>query len=244
MKEGGFDLKKWYSNSSDLLDYINSQEVGCKRAEVEEVSYAKTLFPNNSDDRKVLGVVWDGLRDVLVFNFGDIIEEALRLPVSKRSVLSIGARFYDPLGLIFPIIIFAKIMFQKLCLDKVDWDNPISEPTKSEWLTYLNKLKQVGNISIPRCVINSIDMTSKDVILHGFCDSSKDAYCAVVYLQGIGTEGTQCGIVASKTKVAPVKQLSIPRLELLACLMLGNLMNNLCKTLENVKFITKKVLLD
>ena len=98
LKEGGFDLKKWYSNSSDLIDYINSQEVGGKRAEVEEVSYAKTLFPNNSDDRKVLGVVWDGLRDVLVFNAGDIIEEALRLPVSKRSVLSIG-KVLRPLGI-------------------------------------------------------------------------------------------------------------------------------------------------
>ena len=229
LKEGGFNLTKWYTNSPELMNYIVSRESGDNLEPEDELSDTTTLFPQNKDERKVLGVIWNGLSDEFIFKFEDLVANALTLPVSKRSVLSIGAQFYDPLGLISPIIIYTKTMFQKLCLDKVDWDAPIPEPNKTKWLNYLFKLKQLNSVSIPRYIVGS-----EYVTMHGFCDSSKEAYCAVVYLQAKNKEGIQSGIIASKTKVAPLKELSIPRLELLGCLMLATLVDSICKAIDGV----------
>ena len=138
LKEGGFNLTKWYTNSPDLMNYIVSRESSDNMEPEDELSDTTTLFPQNKDERKVLDVIWNGLSNEFIFKFEDLVANALTLPVSKRSVLSIGAQFYDPLELIYPIIIYTKTMFQKLCLDKVDWDAPIHEPNKTKWLNYLN----------------------------------------------------------------------------------------------------------
>ena len=117
----------------------------------------------------------------------------------------------------------------------MDWDAPIPEPNKTKWLKYLFKLKQLNSVSIPRYIVGS-----EYVTMHGFCDSSKEAYCAVVYLQARNKDGIQSGIIASKTKVAPLKELSIPRLELLGCLMLATLADSICKALDGVLTIQRK----
>ena len=79
------------------MNYIGSQESSDNREPEDELSYTETLFTDNNDERKVLGVLWEGLSDEFIFKFEDIVANALTLPVSKRSVLSIGAQFYDPL---------------------------------------------------------------------------------------------------------------------------------------------------
>ena len=103
---------------------------------------------------------------------------------------------------------------------------------------YIKQLKEVKNMS--RYVFSLQTDDFKNVFLHGFSDSSKKAYSAVVYLQVESSNGLLSRVITSKTKVAPIKALTIPRLELLACLLLANLMVNVSNTIKDIFSITRK----
>ena len=85
-------------------------------------------------------------------------------------------------------------------------------------------------ISMPRCYFHSSE-SSRECVLYGFCDVSTAAYAAVVYLC-VGSEQAQ--FVASKTRVAPLSQQTIPQLELLSCLLLARLIIHVLAALESV----------
>ena len=261
MSEAGFDMTKWYTNSGELMQYFDTME--SKNGEDNDESYAKTLIPGTSiindqqscvdhkigdnseiksEYKKVLGVLWDGTLDKLVFDLEVIADKAFQLPSTKRSVLSVGAKLYDPMGLMSPIFVKVKVLFQKLCLDKGDWDNDIPEQLKTEWLQYITKLKEVKAVSVPRFIFSKIEDDFHNVVIHGFSDSSKIAYSAVVYLQIQTSNGLVSRLMTSKTKVAPIQELTIPRLELLACLLLANLVYNVCNAISNNFQILKKII--
>ena len=98
------------------------------------------------------------------------------------------------------------------------------------------------SITIPRYIFKATSDIVCQVNLHGFCDSSNEAYCAVVYVQAEVPDGYISRIISGKTKVAPAKGLTIPRLELLSCLLLAELMYNLYEILKDVICINKKFL--
>ena len=102
LKAAGFNLQKWYSNSSELSNKIHQLEVS---GDEETIKLA--------DDKRVLGISWNKI-DEFAFEFNDIVE-GLSIDVTKRNMLSISAKFFDLLGLISPIIVFFKVMFQELC---------------------------------------------------------------------------------------------------------------------------------
>ena len=126
----------------------------------------------------------------------------IRVPTAftKRSVLCIGAKLYDPLGLISPVFVKVKILFQDLCLDKRDWDEGLPDPLKSRWMQYVNQLKEVKNISVPRYVFSPQTDNFKNAFLHGFSDSSQKVYSAVVYLQVELRSGFLSRVITSKTR--------------------------------------------
>ena len=75
--------------------------------------------------RKVLGINWDTNSDFLVYKFVDIISVASKLEITKRNILRVSATFYDPLGLIYPIALQFRLIFQSLCTEKGEWDSPL-----------------------------------------------------------------------------------------------------------------------
>ena len=242
MSEGGFHLRKWFSNSYELMHVTQAKE-GVVDEGVAD-SYTQSLFAERGsselNSKKVLGVMWNGETDKLVFDFDDMVEEALSLPATKRNLLRIGSKFYDSLGLISPNVIATKVLFQKLCEDKLDWDSEIPPDLAQKWFNYLNELNNVI-VSIPRfCFRNMSVAAVTNITLHGFSDSSERAYCAVIYAQVKNNDSYVSNIIASKTKVTPLKRLSIPRLELLACLLLVNLMETVCSALKEVFVIAEK----
>ena len=151
---------------------------------------------------------------------------------TKRNLLSVSASIFDPLGLIAPITARIKTIFQLLCRDKLNWDDIIPPDIALVWDKFLEELKGLQEIRQHRFVFD-LDFPSKNRIeLHGFSDSCKELYCAVVYLRLIGNDGVKLSFLASKTKVAPLKTLTIPRLELLGCLLLSKLIK---EVLEGIK---------
>ena len=136
MASGGFNLRKWNSNSQTLLKSIetceSSQEqrgsVDHATAEDDE-SYAKSsITPGNSETKndtvvKVLGMNWDTVEDNFFFNFTDLCDYGMSLPATKHSVLTLSAMVFDLIGFLTPCTVEMKILFQELCLDKIDWDS-------------------------------------------------------------------------------------------------------------------------
>ncbi|XP_065658112.1 uncharacterized protein LOC136082626 [Hydra vulgaris] len=242
MKKGGFNLRKWFSNSPELSRYIADKEKE-KALLNEEDSYAKFELNRSNDMEvncvKVLGLLWNGKTDEFHFNFSAIVQEALNLPFTKRNLLRVGAKFYDPLGLISPIVIVTKLLFQALCIDKLDWDDKLPSEIHEKWLAYLKGLEVISSITVPRYCFKEQDEIAKYVTLHGFSDSSQVAYSAVIYAQVKTKEGWMSKLIASKTKVAPIKKLTIPRLELLGCLLLANLMHKVVQKFKDVLIVEK-----
>ena len=129
--------------------------------------------------------------------------------------------FFDPLGLILPIIIQSKLIFQKVCVAKFSWDSLLSTECRELWDKFLYELNSLESVSIKRHIL--CNCGNRVMEIHGFCDSSTQLYCAVVYVRAACSHGVEVNLWAGKCRVAPMKDLSIPRLKLLACILLSKL---------------------
>ena len=145
---------------------------------------------------------------------------------TKRGVLSTLAMSFDPQGLISPIGVHAKIPFQDIYVRKLDWGEPIPEDKVAKWEEWISGLSQVRTMKIPRCIQDQNEGEILNYQLHGFADPSKKAYCAAVYLVYATTKNISSKLLCSKVRVAPLKELSIPRLELVSARILANLTSN------------------
>ena len=234
--EGGFSLRKWKTNDRELAGEIaKMEELSVKqRAVPEDPSYAKeTLGTPDSAGRKtkVLGINWDIEKDTWEFDLRKRGEEIGKTAQStKQEILSALASLFDPHGLISPVAVAAKILFQELCSEQLGWDDPLPEEKCERWETWLRDLREIGTICVPRCVTTSKgNVLSRQ--LHGFADASMRAYCAMVYLVEETTEGIFVTLLSAKTRVAPLKKLTIPRLELMSARVLATLMSTIIEAL-------------
>ena len=239
MRDGGFNLRKWISNSQKLTQWIDHEE-GVPATEAatvteEDQTYVTThlgMKGKTSEERKVLGLNWDITRDAFILRFDWLVNFAIDLPLTKRSVLRVVAKLYDPLGFISPLFITVKILFQDLCKLKTDWDEPLCDELNFKYTSWLSDLMKVQSISIDRCYFHNVGDEVTSLQIHGFGDSSEVAYAATVYL-GIETiKGISTQLIMSKTRVAPLTKPTIPRLELLAALMLSRLVQRIRKALQ------------
>lgn len=132
MAEGGFNLRKWNSNSRTLLRAIESVENSSGAQSNQDItteddeSYAKlSTTPRSSEVKndtivKVLGLNWDTASDEFFFDLTELYKYGSSLPATKRSVLKLTAKIFDRIGFLTPFTVAMKILFQELCLDKID----------------------------------------------------------------------------------------------------------------------------
>ncbi|XP_011707946.1 PREDICTED: uncharacterized protein LOC105462794 [Wasmannia auropunctata] len=177
---------------------------------------------------KTLGTTWQALSDSLTFT----IKELSQTKVTKRQILAETAQIFDPLGLISPCIIIAKILLQELWLHKLSWDESLPLDLHNKWLSFRQQVRNLGQIRIPRNVISEDYI---EVQLHGFADASQKAYGTCIYLRSQDSEGNiHTALLCAKSRVAPLKQQTIPRLELCAALTLARLVAKVIESLEVV----------
>lgn len=206
LAKGGFPVHKISSNSP-LLSENSKNPIDDAR-----------LILHDFDPHAILGLFWDSQYDV----FRISISQKNNKIATKRIVLSVIARQFDPLGWISPILIIAKILMQDLWIRHLDWDENLPEDLSVRWRSYCNELNDVQKITIPRWT----GLTSQNIIeIHGFADASSRAYAAVVYLRIENPlQKTNVSLLLGKTKVGPLKTLTIPRLELCAVVLLAKLL--------------------
>eukprot|EP00112_Aurelia_sp_Birch-Aquarium-sp1_P003379 Seg1377.3 transcript_id=Seg1377.3/GoldUCD/mRNA.D3Y31 product="hypothetical protein" protein_id=Seg1377.3/GoldUCD/D3Y31 len=239
MKEGGFRLRKWKTSVADLAQKIECEEgtenktaVSVERA---EESYAKASLGTSDSQKatKILGITWNNVQDNLEFDLGKWASGSDEKTITKRFILRQIARLFDPLGLASPITVQAKALFQELCIEKLDWDDELPDGKKEQWHRWVSDLEVVDKITIPRCLYEGNNAEIKSCYLHGFGDAGKKAYYAMIYLVYETSDGYHSRLICSKTRVAPLKDLSIPRLELMSARILATLMDTVRNALNS-----------
>ncbi|GFV39261.1 integrase catalytic domain-containing protein [Trichonephila clavipes] len=211
LKSGGFILRKWSSSHPKVLQDLDTSLLASKPLH---------SLGDEESKQRVLGLIWNLKTDSIQVKV--VHEEIVK---TKRQLLSVIAQIFDPLGLFSPSVITLKIMLQELWKSKAFWDDPIPSSILENWNKFTKESKYLNSISIPRFM--GIDQNS-DIILHGFCDASTKAYAAVVYLKS----KQEIHLVSAKTRVSPIKQLTIPRLELCGALLLAELISVIQKALR------------
>ncbi|GFQ97087.1 uncharacterized protein TNCT_650501 [Trichonephila clavata] len=216
----GFHLRKWNSNSTEFLAQFSEHSSHDTRVEFSK---------DSNESSKVLGLFWNSSNDT--FGFQPSLE--LTSPLTKRRILSESSKLFDPLGLLSPCTVFMKIFYQKLWLTKTDWDYPIPQQLTDDWLKFQKAFNEINYLTVPRWVILTSDKT---VELHDFADASSLAYAAAIYCRQKHNGEIKVQQLVSKTKVAPVKQVSIPRLELCGAHLLSKLFKSVFCTLKHYTF--------
>lgn len=221
LKAGGFQMQKWSSNSEHLLEALQHDTKSSEPVkDKKEIKLDKVI--------KILGLTWDRKDDT--FQVSVNLPENRR-PTTKRTILSEVASLFDPFGWLSPVVITAKIMIQKLWLCSLGWDDELPPELVEEWESYRDELHELNTVEIPRWIKTT--SRSRDIQLHGFSDASSLALAAVVYVRVVDEdEEVHVTLLASKTRVAPLKQLTIPRLELCAAVLLAKLLHDLSDLLK------------
>ncbi|GFS57932.1 integrase catalytic domain-containing protein [Trichonephila inaurata madagascariensis] len=189
-KSAGMSLHKWcFSHSTnDFPDLYFDQS--------SEESITKTF-----------GVLWNSSSDTFCFK----VSPSTNHIFTKRDVLSQITRIFDPLGLLGPVISKAKFFMQQLWLLKLEWHEKLPVPVAAEWASFVQSLTVLEKLKIPRFVLSE---NLESIILYGFNDASEKGFGAVTYVSVIKNNGDHHSqLLCSKSRVAPLKTLTISRLE-------------------------------
>ena len=180
-------------------------DTGEQKVTENDESYSKVVLNNNAvcneSEIKVLGSTWNRKSDKLKFDFSVITRNFGNASLTKRVLLSATARFFDPLGLVSPIILPLKLMFQKACCQEIGWDDPLPNELHKELCCIIADMSKVSSIEIPRCLISEFRNDIKSVQLHGIADVSKVAYAANIYICVETSESVTSSLLTAKTKV-------------------------------------------
>lgn len=217
LNSGGFHIHKWCANVAELLEDIP----------VEDREKFMSFEGNDANNTiKALGILWNPIDDEFMFQANLIIDDAV---VTKRKVLSIIAKLFDPLGLIGPVIVWAKLFMQELWKLRLQWDDQLPNEMIIRWHEFCTNLSLLKNMKIRRFVM--IENADR-IEIHGFADASLRAYGACVYICSWKCGKPYMQLFSSKSKVSPInsttpEELKIPRLELNAALLLSKLIDKI-----------------
>ncbi|XP_036147477.1 uncharacterized protein LOC118647191 [Monomorium pharaonis] len=205
LKLGQFELHKWRSSrAKELFDASG------------EVAEFQTITDERDDD-KTLGIRWAPQTDNFHFK-----STAMPDARTKRQLLSSISKLFDPLGLASPLVVKAKSIMQSTWQSSLGWDDELPIDLQKAWLDYMEELTRFCVVKVPRRVVGIASPVR--VNLHAFCDASERAYGACAYVQAIDEANRVVSrLLCAKSRVAPVKKLTIPRLELCGAVILVDL---------------------
>ncbi|XP_043471057.1 uncharacterized protein LOC122504184 [Leptopilina heterotoma] len=213
-QSAGFRLRKWISNHPEVVESLAESN--------ENID----LLINKGIETKALGIQWNTISDEFVYK----LVEKPDHKYTKRTILSIIAGLYDPIGLLGPIIVSAKIVMQQLWQCNIDWDESVPHTIYTQWQKIESQLPLLNEVKFNRKVI------IKDAVrieVHGFCDASEKAYGACIYIRSENSNGNVLtNLLCSKNRVAPLKVISLPKLELCGALLLSRLIKSILPVIK------------
>lgn len=223
LNSAGFELRKFMSNNELVLENLSCD------IDLQVLNFG------THENYKTLGVLWNSNKDHIQFEIGDVTSMSIK--PTKRNILSTISSIFDPLGLVSPVIVNAKLLIQALWEQKLGWDDVIPQNLQTSWYELRDSLHCLNTIRIPRYAIlkNSIRIE-----LHGFCDSSERAYGACIYLRSFDSfNNLSSNLLISKSKVAPLRKLTLPRLELCGAQLLSVLLKKVLNSMPQLNITHK-----
>ncbi|XP_062582984.1 uncharacterized protein LOC134244753 [Saccostrea cucullata] len=190
------NLRDWASNAKDFYETIPDEDQSAR------------------EKLKILGLTWNLMEDVLSVPCGNCMSKTE--PVTKREVLQVVASIFDPLGFFTPVTLKAKLFLQTLWKKNFEWDEALTEEYIQQWREIRADLGGIPKGQIPRYIGLSGEVSYR---LLCFCDASAKAFATAIYLQMTTTNSSISNLLFSKTRLAPTKTITMPRLELLALLI-------------------------
>ena len=222
LKSGGFHLTKFVSNSKSFLETIPNENLASN-----VLNFADRELPI----QKALGIYWDAETDRL-----QVKVKIRPQPHTRRGLLSMIGQTYDPLGLLQPFLLPARRVLQQACRMGLPWDEVISNAGVGidDWDQWLKSLPCLESISLPRS-FKFLGGDVKSIELHVFCDASLHGYSACAYFRIVyHSESIKCLFVLGKCRIAPLKSLTVPRLELSAAVVAVKLAHTVRQETEYV----------
>ena len=218
LEKHGMILRKFASNNAKIIEDLQPN-----------LRENEKNFTEHDYSVKTLGIKWLPNED----NFAFTIKESDKLKFTKRSMLSDISTIFDPLGLLTPVTLKLKLIMQSCWVRGVDWDEELPSDVQSEFMEWRKTLPVITKLKIPRHILK------KRFELHLFCDASELAYAACIYVRCLDTQETN--LLVFKSKVAPLKPLTVPKLELCAAFLGCNLLKAVLPILEKIKFIPEQI---
>lgn len=209
----GFQLDKGKSESAELARELRGDQ---NQIVIEE-----------TENQSILGLIWDLKTKEFLYRVRKPSDNKV---LTRRTVLAKVASLFDPLGHLAPVIFTAKLFVQSLWRKTKTWDEPLPETLQGEWNKFWDKMESIEQVRIPRWLGTTENVK---IELYGFCDASQRGYGAVIYVRTETNQGKIDVIqLIAKSRVAPLNIVSIPRLELLAALLLTKLLKSVQCSME------------
>ncbi|XP_071827786.1 uncharacterized protein [Apostichopus japonicus] len=212
LSEGGFKVKGWSSNMP-----LEASEVS---QSPKDLNHLETLT-----EEKILGIAWNQEKDEFSYKVKPI--HALNgseggIKLTKRQILSQIARIFDPIGFAAAFLVRAKIGMQTLWRLGLDWDEEVPPTEQKEWVKLFKEMEALNYTSFPRCLTPPNVMGQPMICI--FCDASEMAFGVCVYIRWeVDNDKYETRFITAKSRVAPLKKLTVPRLELQAAVMAARL---------------------
>ena len=245
----GFRIKEW----------VLSSEVAKKGP--HEIGAPPTISQAGACSTKVLGIVWNPENDRLSFaarvNFSQKKRKIHTMPnltennliqnvpaiLTRRMILSQVNGIYDPIGLAVPFTVTAKILLRKLTAEKFDWDDPISEEDRVKWMNFFLQMFAMEKITFHRSTKPQDAVGDPTLVV--FSDASEDAFGACAYARWEKKDGSyESRLIAAKSRLAPIKRITMPRLELNGALMAARIQQFIVSELPSIQFRRKYFIVD
>ena len=199
--EGGFNLTKFVCTDKRVVESIPRE----KQSPITTYELSKTMTTE-----RALGVHWCIETDTLGFRI--IMKDT---PLTRRGILSTISSVYDPIGFAGPYLLKGKRILQQITALNDGWNTAVPTDLASSWTVWRTELPRLEEVTIQRCFKPS---KFGDVIktqLHSFSDACEYGYGVGSYLRQVDCDGQiHVSPVVGKSRVAPLKSITIPRLEL------------------------------
>ena len=221
-KNGGLHLHKFASNNKDVLRAIPPSDCAQDLTNLD-------LTMDKLPAERALGVHWCVENDTLGFRI--VLQDQ---PLSRRGILSTVSSIYDPLGFAAPFVLTGKRILQSMCKDGLDWDEPLPDSFRPLWESWRSQIVHLKDLEIPRCTKPTNFGETVSIELHHFADASQTGYGCCSYLRQMNAQGdVHCSLVMGKSRVTPLKPITVPRLELTAAVTAAKVSQLLQRELRN-----------
>ena len=216
----------------ELSEFISVAKTLMGKGSFNLRGWEHTRDESDTDQAAVLGILWNKRDDTLLINVPDT-SKLFCGKITKRSILSLSHKIFDPLGIVCPVTLLPKMLLREMCSTKMLWDDEVSSDISDRFCQWVKELPELAKVSIPSCMIGIINDSTK-ITLHTFGDASQLSYATVVFIRIEDATGVHVNFVEAKSRIAPVQKASTPRLELLAATISARLGSSILESLEIV----------